>query len=61
MFSRNALKLGLLACCVILLVTILVSNIGGAFSLLENDALYFLETGSGISAVAIFVALIATA
>ena len=60
MFSRRSLKWGLLACLLILVLTVMLSYNGGRLSLHEKDALYFLETGSAVSAVAISIVLVAT-
>ena len=60
MFSRRNLKWGLSACLLILAFTVFLSCNGGKFSLREKDALYFVETGSAVSAVAISIALVAT-
>jgi hypothetical protein len=60
MFSRRNLKWGLSGCLIMLALTVLLSYNGGKFSLREKDALYFIETGSAVSAVAISIALVAT-
>jgi hypothetical protein len=57
MFSRIRLKRGLLACLIILAAAVIFHE---ETTLALGDALYFVETGSAASAVAICLALIAT-
>jgi hypothetical protein len=58
-FSRSHLKLGLLTCLIILAATAILQA-ESTFAPWVNDALYVVETGSGASAIAICLALIAT-
>jgi hypothetical protein len=58
-FSRSHLKLGLLACLIILAATAILQA-ESTFAPWVNDSLYVVATGSGASAIAICLALIAT-
>jgi hypothetical protein len=58
-FSRDHLKWGLLTCLVILAVAAILQT-EWSYALWAKEALYFVETGSAVSAVAICLALIAT-
>jgi hypothetical protein len=60
MFSRRRLLWGLLACLVIL-EAVVAFQADPTLSLWQQDALVFVEIGSAASAVAIFLALVATA
>jgi hypothetical protein len=59
MFSRNHLKWGLLTCLVILAAAALLQA-GWAYAVWAEETLYFVETGSAVSVIAICLALIAT-
>jgi hypothetical protein len=59
MFSRIRLKRGLVACLIILAAAVIFHE-EATLALGLKDALYFVETGSVASAVAICLALIAT-
>ena len=60
MFSRNWLKWGLLIC-IGMLVKAIAVQAEPSISQWLKDTLYFVETGSAATAVAIVLALIATA
>lgn len=60
MFSRNRLKWGILGCLVIFEAAVAFQG-DPTLSLWLQDKLVFVETGSAATAVAIFLALIATA
>jgi hypothetical protein len=59
MFSRSRLKWGLLGCLIILAVAAMLQ--AETFAPLSNYALYLVKTGSAASAIAICLALVATA
>jgi hypothetical protein len=58
-FSRNRLKWGVLACLIVLTAAAFF-QLGWPHPFQMNEALYFVETGSAVSAVAICIALVAT-
>jgi hypothetical protein len=60
MFSRSRLKWGLLACLVILAATAILQA-DSTFAPWSNDVLYAVETGSAACAIALCLALVATA
>ena len=59
MFSRSRLKWGLVACLIIAAATAIFQT-EWTYPLWVTESLYFVETGSAVSAVAICLALIAT-
>ena len=60
MLSRSRLKLGLMACLIVFGFTTVLSHEGRTRPFHEGEAIFFLESGSAIGALAISIALIAT-
>jgi hypothetical protein len=58
-FSRKSLKLGLLACLIALAASYFFQG-KRTYAVWAKETLSFVEVGSAVSAVAIFIALIAT-